>query len=174
MYKRGCFQMNPVHIHLLLNHVPVLGGLLSLVLLVIGVVTKSRATGRIALGLLVFSALVAIPVFLTGEPSEEVLEGLAGISENLVEQHEDSGKIAMAAIGVSGLLGAFALVLMRREQVLPKWLMASLIGLLLVSNALMIRTAGLGGQIRHSEIRSGNQEMVLPVGEAGHEGGEHD
>ncbi|HEY9685595.1 MAG TPA: hypothetical protein V6C52_01320 [Coleofasciculaceae cyanobacterium] len=164
--------MSPVHIHLLLNHVPVLGGLLSLLLLVIGGLTKSRTTGRIALGLLVFSALVAIPVFLTGEPSEEVVEGLAGVSENLIEQHEDSAKIALAAIGASGLVGALGLVLLRRKQTLPKWLMVSLIGILLVSNGLMIRTANLGGQIRHSEIRSGNQGIVSPAGEAGEAGRE--
>jgi uncharacterized membrane protein len=171
------FHMSPVHIHLLLNHVPVLGGLLSLVLLAIGVFAKSRTTGRVALGLLVFSALAAIPVFLTGEPSEEVAEGLAGVSEHLIEAHEDSGKLAMAAMAASGLLGAFALALMRQRDTWPNWLLASLVAVLLVTNGLMIRTAALGGQIRHSEIRSGEQAAVFPAGEvikAGHEAEEHD
>ena len=73
--------MNWAHIHLLSNHIPVLGALFGLLLLAWGTLRRNEAIQRAALATFVVAALFAIPVFLTGEPSEKAVEHLAGTGE---------------------------------------------------------------------------------------------
>jgi uncharacterized membrane protein len=97
-------------------------------------------------------------VYLTGEPAEELVERLPGYSEALVEQHETAALIA--TIGMS-LLGIAALIGLLRRQPRQWYPKAVLLGALLVAG-LMAWTANLGGQIRHTEIRTSAQ---APAGE---------
>lgn len=71
--------MNTTHIHLLLNHVAILGALFSVILLLAGMFIKSDILKKTALLGFVLAALASIPVFLTGEPAEESVEHLPGI-----------------------------------------------------------------------------------------------
>jgi hypothetical protein len=44
---------------------------------------SSRAGG------FVLTALLALPVYFTGEPAEKVVERLPGVTEPLIEEHEN-------------------------------------------------------------------------------------
>lgn len=68
--------MNLTHLHLLLNHLPVVGTICGAGLLAFTLSRRSNDLKRAALGLLVISALVAIPAYLTGEPAEDGVKGL--------------------------------------------------------------------------------------------------
>jgi beta-lactamase regulating signal transducer with metallopeptidase domain len=74
--------MNWAHIHLLLNHVPVLGTIFGLALLGYAVLKRSEALKRAALGVFVAVALLALPVYFTGEPAEEAVQSAAGVSKS--------------------------------------------------------------------------------------------
>ncbi len=145
--------MNPVHIHLLLNHVPILGVLFGTLVLLYGLLRRRADGVRIGLATLVLAAVVAIPVYLTGEGAEEAVEGLPGVSEALIEEHEESGEAGFIGTGVMGVLAALALVAGRREssQVGPlRWAVAA--GGL-VAFGWLAYVGSQGGQIRHTEIR---------------------
>jgi hypothetical protein len=45
---------------------------------------------RISLGIFIIVALLAIPAYLTGEPTEELVENLPGVSKSSIEQHEEA------------------------------------------------------------------------------------
>ena len=66
--------MSPVHWHLLLNHVPVIGTILGVLLLAWGTIRKSEELKQASLSIFIGAAVIAIPAFLTGEPAEEVAE----------------------------------------------------------------------------------------------------
>lgn len=72
------------HLHLLLNHVPVIGTLLGLLLLLVAFGRKSEELKKVTLGLFVLIALVTVPVYLTGEPAEEMIENIPGISKAIL------------------------------------------------------------------------------------------
>lgn len=154
--------MDPVHIHLLLNHIPVIGSLVAVPLLLYALLRRSDELKKLSLVVFVLVAVAAIPVYLTGEPSEDVVEKLAGVSEAIMEQHEDVAKTAMVSTIISGALALLGLFLMRGERKLANWFVA----LLFISSAatagMMARTANLGGQIRHSEIRAGSPDAGQP------------
>jgi hypothetical protein len=92
--------------------------------------------------------VIAIGVYFTGEPAEELIEHLAGFSEPLVERHEEAALIATIGISILGLSAVAGLTLR-----VGTWYPKAVLLLTLVVAALMGWTANLGGQIRHSEIR---------------------
>jgi uncharacterized membrane protein len=143
--------MNWAHVHLLLNHVPVLGTIFGLALLIWGVWRRNHTLQRAALTVFVVGALVAIPVYLTGEPSEDAVENLAGTAENAIEIHEDAATLALVAVEVLGLIGLLGLFVHRPG--FARLVMPGALALAVITAGLMARTANLGGKIRHAELR---------------------
>lgn len=144
--------MNQTHIHLLLNHFPIVGTLIGSCLLLWGILKKNDQIRSISAFLLAAMAIVAIPVFLTGEPAEESVEHLSGVSENMISLHEEAAEIAIWLMGITGIIAAAALFLAwkKHKQANIVFLIAFILSA--VSFASMARTGYLGGQIRHTEI----------------------
>ncbi len=149
--------MSGAHVHLLLNHIPVLGTAFGLLLLLFGMVKKSEELKKVSLGIFVITAIVTLPVYFTGEPAEEVVEHLPGVSKSIIEPHEEAGLIALIGVEILGLFALGGLFRFRHSDRLPGWFITTALVLSVVVGGLMARTANLGGQIRHTEIRSGAQ-----------------
>jgi hypothetical protein len=147
--------MNWAYVHLALNHLPVIGAIFGVLLLLLALVRKSEELKRVSLGVFVITALLALPVYFTGEPAEEVVEHLPGVAEPLIERHENAALFALLMAGGAGVVALAGLILFRRTEKLPGWIVAATLVLSLVTSGLMGWTANLGGQIRHTEIRAG-------------------
>ena len=145
--------MNPTHLHLMLNHVPVLGTAFGLGLLVFGLGRRSPELKKTALGVFVIVALLTVPVYLTGEPAEDGVKSLPGISKAFIEQHEEAASVAFTGIIVLGAAALTGLLLLQRGKMLPAWFFSLMLAASLIASGLMVWTANLGGQIRHTEIR---------------------
>ena len=75
--------MNDAHLHLLVNHLPIVGAMLSLPLFGLALLMpKDRGALRAAVLVAVFTALGGVAADLTGEPAEEVVEGLPDVTED--------------------------------------------------------------------------------------------
>lgn len=146
--------MDPVHLHLLLNHLPVVGTAFTLVLLLVALAKNSAELKRVSLAFLVLVTLLAVPVYLTGEPAEESVMQLEGIDESFIERHQGAAQWAFGAQVALGVLALAGLFVTRQSKPLPKWCAGALLSLTLLVCGLMARTANLGGQIRHPEIRA--------------------
>jgi hypothetical protein len=148
--------MSPVHLHLLLNHVPVIGTIVAIGLLAYAVVRRSPELVRVSLGMFVLLALAGAVVYLTGEPAEELVEGLPGVSEAILERHEEAALVATTLLGLVGAVSLGGLLAFReRAAGIPRGFAAATLLLALVPAGAMGYTANLGGQIRHTEIRPG-------------------
>ena len=99
-------------------------------------------------------AATAVVVYLTGEPAEELIENLPGFSEAIVEEHEEVALIATIGMVVLGLVALVGLIRFRPPRIAPTWYGRGVLLLALLMGGVMVWTANLGGQIRHSEIRS--------------------
>ena len=169
--------MDLVHLHLLLNHLPVVGMIFLVALFAAGVVRRDATLTRTALAGCAALAVIAVAVFFTGEPAEEAVEHLTGTSEQAIEQHESVALVATLLLGTAGVLSAAALLLLRGRMVLPRWVAATGLAASVLLAGVMGATANLGGQIRHSEIRAdGGAATSASAGEAGdrHRGGDDD
>ncbi|WP_426491590.1 hypothetical protein [Hymenobacter sp. 102] len=141
--------MNEAHLHLILNHTPILGSLFGLLVLAAGVIRKNSTTSRVGLYALLGAALLAIPTQLTGEGAEEVAERLPGVTRQLIHAHEEAAELAFWALELTGALALLATLPTSRARLFT---LAALVGAA-VSFGLMARAGNLGGQIRHTEIR---------------------
>jgi len=149
-------MVNWAHVHLLLNHLPLYGAIAGTLILGLSLAMKRQALGRAGLMVIVVTAIVAGGVYLTGEPAEEQVESLPGVSESFIERHEEMALRAMIALAAVGLFALYGLVVLRRRPS-PRTLALAFILSLLPLGA-MAYTAYLGGQIRHSEIRPATPE----------------
>ena len=147
--------MDSLYLHLVLNHFPVIGVITGIATLVLGFLSRSDSVKRASLVIMVAMAVMTIPVYLTGEPAEERVENAVGVSKPLIEEHEEAASVAFAAMGVAGLTALLGLLVsFKLNRYANVGFIASLV-FSLAAFGLVARTAGLGGQIRHAEIRSG-------------------
>lgn len=161
--------MNWPHIHLMLNHVPVLGTVFGLALLAWGLLRRNSALERAALVTFVLLALAAIPVYLTGGAAEESVEHVAGMTEGAMEAHEEAALLALIGIELLGVVALGALLLARTR--FAALLTRSVLAVALTTTGLMAWTANLGGRIRHSELQaSGSHGAPAHESEEGEEG----
>lgn len=162
------------HLHLLLNHLPIVVTALGLLLLAVGILRRQEGLSRTALAFFVGGALAALPVYLTGEPAEETVEGLPGVTRAIIGQHEDVALVAAIAVGVLGAFALWALWRYRGAASLPRWVAtAALLGSF-VGSGLMAWAGLLGGQIRHTEVRAGASSGVGAAAERAIEDGDTD
>ncbi len=161
--------MDSIHLHLILNHIPVLGAIFSLGLFAWAFVRRSEEIKRLALVVVLFTGASAGPVYLTGEESEDAFEKQSGkSSEQFLEAHEDAAKIALILALGTGALAAGILFFGLHKGEIPDWGARSTAVLTLVLVGSMAYTANLGGKAAHPEIRgatAGNSGAgILPVG----------
>lgn len=143
------------HLHLLLNHLPIIIVGLGLVLLILATWRGDDHLARVAFAFFATAAASALPVYLTGEGAEEAVDKLPGVSEALIEQHQEIALIAALVAGALGVFSLWSLWRYRRPAGLPPAIMRVAIAGALAATALMTYTGFIGGQIRHTEIRAG-------------------
>jgi uncharacterized membrane protein len=155
--------VSDAHLHLIVNHLPVLGVPFGAALLGLGLFRGQLALQRAGLGVLVLAGMAAGVAYLTGEPAEHALEALAGMGrppESLVEAHEEAALVATVMTGLLALVAGFGLWRLQRGSVGRGW-RASALTLALATTLALGWVATLGGRISHPEIRPG-----APVGAA--------
>jgi len=146
--------MTAAHIHLLLNHIPILGTIFGLLLLIYAMLRRSDEIRKICFGVFVITALITIPVFLSGDGAAGIVSPLPGVSEDIIQQHDNAATITMMAIELLGVASLLGIWLSWKGRTLAGWLLASVLVLAVLSSGLGVWTGGLGGQIRHTEIRA--------------------
>jgi uncharacterized membrane protein len=146
--------MNYPHLHLLLNHIPVLLPLFAVPVLIWGIVKKQEQLTRLAYIAFIVAAVVTAPVFYTGEEAEDVIEEIAPDSKAFIHDHEDAAEWARISVLVTGLFSIVGLFWSVKKKSNPTWLMYTVLVLSLVTSGTMAWTALTGGEIRHTEIRA--------------------
>jgi len=154
-----------VHLHLLLNHLPIIVTALALALLVVAVWRGDDTLTRTGLVFLVGAALSALPAYLTGEGAEDAVEKLPGVTEALIERHSDIALVAAIIVGALGAVALFGLWRYRRPVPVPRGFLLFVIIGSFAGSGLMAWTGLLGGEIRHTEVRPGYVPATAPGGE---------
>ncbi|WP_133272618.1 hypothetical protein [Hymenobacter radiodurans] len=154
--------MNGAHLHLLLNHLPILGSLFGLVLLLVALVRRQPLLVRAGLITLLVAAALAIPANLTGEEAEEVVEHYPGVTHALIHAHEEAAELAMWALEFTGALALASLLLLTRNHARAALFTRLTLAGAFISFGMMARAGNLGGQIMHPETRG--DTVSAPLG----------
>ena len=155
-------RMNAAHLHLVVNHLPVLGTAFGVVVLAFGLWKRSEDIKRLAVLWLAITGLLAIPAYLTGEPAEDLVKGLPGVAHDLIEEHEEAAGVALGGSLALGIFAVTGLYIFRRQRPLARWFCVTSLLVGIIVSGLMGWAANLGGQVRHPEIRSGAAPSIPP------------
>lgn len=145
--------MNDAHLHLVVNHFPIIGTILGLGILVSGIVIKNNAIKNTAY--VVFS-VVAIFAFLsmaTGEGAEEIVEDMPNIGKLIIHEHEEMAEklaVVLYVLGIVSLIGLYSNFKNNSKATIISYIAVVIASL----GALLAQQTGTtGGEIRHTEIR---------------------
>ncbi len=153
--------MNAAHLHIVLNHFPLIGFVFSFLILALGLFRSNESYMRVGLLIILVSGLFAVPTYLAGEPAEEIIEKLPGFSEKLVEAHEEAAEIAIWFIGITTLAAGAALGISYKKTGMSKLILRSVLVLNFISLVFIGRTSNLGGKISHPEVRGVTDQNVI-------------
>jgi uncharacterized membrane protein len=151
--EAGAMHINWAHVHLMINHFPVIGVLGGILLLAYALRRKSQEVKMVSLGVFVLVALTTIPVFLTGEGAEDVVKHIPDVTETYIGRHEKFAEVTLVLMEILGILSLIGLVLLRRRGAIPPSIVILVLVMSLITAILVGITANLGGQIRHTEVR---------------------
>lgn len=154
--------MNQAHFHLMVNHLPIILPIAGVVVLVGGMFVRSEVVKRMAYLLFTIGAVATMAAMASGEGAEEVAENLAGVTENYIHEHEEKAELFALLNYVLGALSFVGLWAGWKGKGFAKMLSFAILGLSLVVLFLGKQTGTTGGEIRHTEIRSGQK---VPAGE---------
>lgn len=146
--------MNQTHIHLLINHLPIIGSMLGAVVLLYALIIKSDHTKMAAYILFVISSIGANIAYFTGEGAEESVENLQGVVEATMKHHETFALYALIALIILGLFSVVGFILTQRKSYMSLKAAYIILFVSIISFVLVARTGYLGGQIRHTELDS--------------------
>ncbi len=147
--------MNAAHWHLVVNHLPIIFPIVGVILMITGFISKSEAVKRTAFMIFVFGALAAIAAMNTGEGAEEVVEKINGVTENFIENHEETAETFSILSYIIGGISLFGLWASFKQKTYSSLISISTLFFSLVVLFFAKETGTTGGEIRHTEIRSG-------------------
>jgi uncharacterized membrane protein len=152
--------MDTTHLHLILTHFPIIGTIIGVFILAYGYFFKKESITKVALVTFVAMSMLTIPVFLTGEQAAETVENIAGVSEAIIEEHEELAEKAIWLMGFLGIISLFSLWAMIKKMPFSRTITLITFVVSIATFALFSQVGNLGGQIRHSEIRDANATAV--------------
>ena len=144
--------MSSAHLHILLNHFPVIGTALAAFVLFYGFFKRSDEIKKLSLILLVLTCIATIPVYLTGDKAAGNVVSIEGVNEDYIDPHEDFAFKAFIASDIVGVLAIITLFIYRKPKHLTMGVAVLFLALMLALNGMMAWTAHLGGLINHTEI----------------------
>jgi uncharacterized membrane protein len=140
------------HLHILVSVFPSVGLVFVLGLYVTGFVTDNGPMKRCCLVLFVIFGLLAVPTYVSGDHSMEVLSQDAKISHGLMDAHFGWGVVTLALLVLTGAAALTELWWCRRRGRLSNDALHLVLGLAIVTLALMALAGELGWEINHHEF----------------------
>jgi hypothetical protein len=156
-------SVNVSHLHLLLNHVPTVGAVVALGILIVAFIRQDEPLKLVGLEVLFAIAVLTLPVYMTGVAAYQKLREQPGISDIAIRMHQDAALFGFTAMEFAGFIGWVALWQARRLGRAATGIIPAATVLTIVSLAIMARAANLGGDIRHPEIRSEISTDAEPI-----------
>lgn len=166
--------MNDAHLHMVVNHFPIIGSILGLGVLIASLLFKNISYRNVAYGLFIVSAIFAAFSMGTGEGAEEIAEKLPNVTDNLIHEHEEFAEklaIVLYLLGIISIAGIIADIKHHSKAKLVSF-MALVVAVVGVILAKSVGTSG--GEIRHTEIRENSSNNNTSEAISGEVENEHE
>ena len=146
--------MNDAHLHMVVNHFPIVGTMITIGILIAGLLNKNQSIINTAYVLFIIGAVFGILSMNTGEGAEELVEDMPGIGWKIIYEHEELAEKMALLLDVLGILSLVGFYFQYKNN--PKQKLVSYLLLVLsIASLFVIQKVGTsGGEIRHTEIRN--------------------
>jgi len=142
--------MNAGHLHLILNHAPIFGAFVGMIIFGFGMFRRNNTLEKTGLITFIVTGIATLPTYFTGEAAEEVAERFKDSSHDMIHEHEEAAEgfiFGIWTLTAVALVG-FALLLLNHAK-------AKLFAWIVLIYAVVVSTGGmwvgyLGGQISQS------------------------
>jgi len=146
--------MNDAHLHMVVNHFPIIGTIFGLGILIAGIAFKNNAIKNTAFVVLIVSAVFGFASMATGEGAEEVVEDFPNIGKKIIHNHEELAEKFILLLYVTGAFALLSLIATVKNHSKAKLFTWITLLLTIVSTVLVKEVGTSGGEIRHTEIRA--------------------
>ena len=161
--------MNEAHLHMVVNHFPIIGTILAIGILVAGLLNKNQSIINTAYVLFVIGAIFGILSMNTGEGAEELVEDMPGIGWKIIHEHEELAEKMALLLDILGVLSLVGFYLQYKKNAKEK-LVSYIILLIGIASLFVIQKVGTsGGEIRHTEIRKDFNNTTIEKEASDHE-----
>ncbi len=143
--------LNGAHWHLLVNHFPIIGGLLATIVLGYGLLRRNESIVKLGFGLFLLMSVGTAITNQTGESAEQYLKSINALDRPRLHEHEEAAGLANVGMYLTGVLSLLALVWNRAKQ--WRWLPILIFIVSLLTFGLMANVGRLGGLIMHKELQ---------------------
>jgi len=146
--------MDPLQLHLLVNHLPIIGALTALIVVVIGVIRKDATIRTVGLSVYAVMALAVLPTYFSGEGAEERIENIAGISHDVIHEHEESAELSLTVMLIAAAVALATLLTQWKGMSIAQPLTYLFVVIALMATLQIARTGHEGGKIRRPDLGS--------------------
>ncbi len=108
--------VNLAHLHLLLNHVPTVGAVVALGLLIVAFVRRDEPLKLAGLEVLFAIAVLTLPVYMSGVAAYQKLRDQPEISDTAIRVHQDAALAGFTVTEFAGFIAWVALWQSRRRS----------------------------------------------------------
>lgn len=146
--------MNLAHLHLILNHFPIIGTIIGLSLLLGSLAGKNDDLRRASLIIFAAIAILTLPTFFSGVGAQGAIRTMPGVSEALIDRHEGAAELALGFMVLTGTFALIALWQRQKHSDAARWdsSLSAVLVLAIMTTGVMARVGTTGGEIRHPEI----------------------
>ena len=147
--------MIPVQVHLVLNHVPLVGLVFGLIFSVLGMKRSSPQFYLAGLRIFWGMGVIAIPIVLSGLRSADALSGSSWLNAIAVARHQRAGMLTLVVLMALSAVSETILFRSHRSFVYPTKRVRTAVRVIAsVGLGVMLWTSSLGGELRHTELKS--------------------
>jgi uncharacterized membrane protein len=156
--------MNDAHLHMVVNHFPIIGTFFGIGILITGIFFKNNSIKNTAYILFIVAAIFGAFSMGTGEGAEEMVEDFPNIGKAIIKEHEELAEKFALVLYVTGVFALVSLVAAIKKFRLSKIFSFITLVTALIGGIMAINVGTSGGEIRHTEIRE-NNAVSAPVNE---------
>jgi glucan phosphoethanolaminetransferase (alkaline phosphatase superfamily) len=153
--------MNAAYFHLLINHLPIVGSFIGFLLIFYSsIISKDLSNIKAGLIILTLSCFSVLPVYFSGEGAEEIVEHLAGVSHDHIEEHEEIAELGLYVSLFVGLLSSIAFLMVSRKNSNSTLFTNITLFAAFLLVILFVLIGHTGGEIKHPEIEQSSDTFT--------------
>ncbi|WP_140485844.1 hypothetical protein [Flavobacterium sp. GSA192] len=145
--------MNDAHLHMIVNHFPIVGPILGLLVLIGGLFFKNTPIKNTANFLFIIASVFTVFSMTTGEGAEEIVEDMPTIGHQIIHNHEELAEKFAIIMYLLGAVSVIGLITNIKKHSKANFFSYAILVISIVAVFFSTKVGTSGGEIRHTEIR---------------------